>query len=484
MAGESIFIGYRRDDTADVAGRIYDALALRFGRHRLFKDVDSLTPGTDFGQHIRSLLPNCRVALILIGPNWIDAHDQTGRRRLDDPNDWVRIEIETALATPGLAIVPVLVNGARMPDADQLPEGLQPLARRHAANIRRDPDFQSDVSKLAEAIGGSVRSGMVNLGTIRAKAGIGTNWRTPVGLFLVAAMSAAAVVALLVWSPWGRVPDVAERQSTNGIEDVRSVPASDGGSPAVSSAARTEGEFDDCSGAGWCPTMVVVPGGRYLMGAPAGQHASESERPQHEVTIRRFAVGKFEITFDQWEACASRGGCTSNRAPDDASFGRGARPVINVSWRDAQEYVRWLSYQTNQSYRLLTESEWEYAARAGTTTAYFTGSSIRDDQARFSARSTSPAGSFPPNRFGLYDMTGNVWEWVEDCFPGGQGVNYAVAPTNGSAVTSGMCGARWLRGGAWDSDDNFLTSSFRQLDFAETTSPSFGFRVARSLPAE
>ena len=113
MAGEAIFIGYRRDDTADVAGRIFDAMAQRFGRQRIFKDVDNIGPGVDFGDYIKTVLPRCRVALILMGPNWLDSKDESGRRRIDDEHDWVRVEIETALGTPELLVVPVLVNGAR-----------------------------------------------------------------------------------------------------------------------------------------------------------------------------------------------------------------------------------------------------------------------------------------------------------------------------------------------------------------------------------
>jgi hypothetical protein len=168
MAGHAIFIGYRREDTRDVAGRIYDALVRRFGKPRIFKDVANLRPGADFGAYIQDVLPRCRVFLALIGPAWLQARDEAGARRLDDPHDWVRIEIETALATPGLDVVPVLINGARMPKADELPEGLRPLLRRHAASIRPDPDFHDDVARLAHALKDSVRTGVLDLAGLRA----------------------------------------------------------------------------------------------------------------------------------------------------------------------------------------------------------------------------------------------------------------------------------------------------------------------------
>ncbi len=190
MARDSIFIGYRRDDTADVAGRLYDALVLRFGRNRIFKDVDNLRPGADFGAHIRDILPKCRAALILMGPGWAEARDESGRRRLEDPNDWVRIEIEIALAAPGVDVVPVLVNNAMLPRPEQLPEALRPLLGRHAATIRRDPDFHDDVARLASALRVRTESDGA-IGGART----GGNWVAP-ALLVAAALAASFVVAL------------------------------------------------------------------------------------------------------------------------------------------------------------------------------------------------------------------------------------------------------------------------------------------------
>ena len=201
MANEAIFVGYRRDDTADVAGRIYDAMAQRFGKQRVFKDVDSIGPGIDFGDYIKTVLPRCRVALVLIGPHWLESKDETGNRRLDDVHDWVRIEIETALATPGVLVVPVLVNGARMPRAEEVPDSLLPLLRRNAAIIRRDPDFHDDVERLATAIRSSVNTGVIDLSKIGGKAVAAApvmrerNNRTP--LLIGGAITAALVLVAI-----------------------------------------------------------------------------------------------------------------------------------------------------------------------------------------------------------------------------------------------------------------------------------------------
>ena len=228
-------------------------------------------------------------------------------------------------------------------------------------------------------------------------------------------------------------------------------------------------EFQDCDE---CPKMVVVPAGAFRMGSPSSEaDRNEDESPQHRVTIpAAFAVGKYEVTFAEWDACVSAGGCGGYR-PADRGWGRGQRPAINVSWRDAKAYVAWLSDKTGEQYRLLSEAEWEYAARAGTTGPFHFGSTISTDQANYNGnhtygsgrkgvyrKKTVPVGSFPANAFGLHDMHGNAREWVEDCWHG----SYASAPRDGSAWTSGCDGGqRVLRGGSWSNGPWYLRSADR-----------------------
>ncbi len=188
------------------------------------------------------------------------------------------------------------------------------------------------------------------------------------------------------------------------------------------------------------PEMVVVPAGSFEMGDLSGSGDSD-ERPIHKVTIPRpFAVGRYEVTFDQWDACVGESGC--ERRWRDNRWGRGSRPVLYVSWKDAREYVAWLSRKTGKPYRLLSEAEWEYAARAGTTTKYYWGNSFNIDYVNI-RRASSPVGSLLPNGFGLHDMSGNVYEWVQDCYHD----SYKGAPIDGTAWTSGDCGKRVIRGG-------------------------------------
>jgi formylglycine-generating enzyme required for sulfatase activity len=176
---------------------------------------------------------------------------------------------------------------------------------------------------------------------------------------------------------------------------------------------------------------------------------SEAEGPQREVTIAKpFALGKTEVTFAEWDACVAAGACPN--APD-STWGRGDRPVINVSWNDAKQYVAWLSL--SKKYRLLSEVEWEYAARASTTTTYSWGDDIGKGNANcrgcgseWDSRQTAPVGSFKPNAFGLYDMHGNVFEWVEDPWHGSD----EGAPTDGSPwVEGGTISGHVVRGGSW-----------------------------------
>ena len=309
--------------------------------------------------------------------------------------------------------------------------------------------------------------------------------------------------------------------------------------------------FRDCVN---CPEMIVVPAGSFIMGSPV----TEPGRPevgaydlngvmdpefQHVVTIAKpFAVGKFEITFDEWDACIADRGCGRYRPYDGRDdcdgngsllfsncdgksaehWGRGKRPVINVSWENAQSYLKWLSKKTKRQYRLLSEAEWEYAARAGTTTAYFWGDDpdmicgfangrssaapgavMKLPQCDDGFQATAPVGSYKPNAFGLYDMLGNVEEWTEDCvhesyFRPATGLSVLLtAPNDGRAWTEEargrdyLCKKRITRGGSYESWPDRLRSANRNFSGyfkgpilgtpTDARNGSLGFRVARSL---
>ena len=254
--------------------------------------------------------------------------------------------------------------------------------------------------------------------------------------------------------------------------------------PAIWRTSHALREFRDC---GDCPTMVVVPAGEFTMGAPPVELGGEA---QHRVRIAApFAVSKFEITFAEWDACLAAGGCRGYR-PGDEGWGREASPAMNISWEDAKAYAAWLSAKTGKTYRLLSEAEWEYAARAGTSAAYPYADGLSPTKANYDASTdgsgpsdvnrqrTVPVGSFLPNAFGLYDMQGNVSEWVEDCW---NDEYTAAAPTDGSAWVEGDCKGHVVRGGSWEDSATELRSAARTGGAKDDRFYTDGVRIARSL---
>lgn len=228
-----------------------------------------------------------------------------------------------------------------------------------------------------------------------------------------------------------------------------------------------------------------------MMGDPGNWYSRRHERPQHQVTITKpFAVGRYEVTFDEWDDCVANGGC-KEYTPDDAGFGRGKHPVINISWNLAQSYIKWLNTKSTHTYRLLSEAEWEYMARAGTTTDYTTGQTITPNQANYNSNphntqshssperdSTMPVGSFAPNLFGIYDVEGNVREYTQDCWH----ENYDGAPDDGSAwIKYGNCEKRVARSGAWGAMQDDMRSASRGSFGIFRKSVSYGFRLARDI---
>ena len=250
--------------------------------------------------------------------------------------------------------------------------------------------------------------------------------------------------------------------------------------------------YRDCADT---PALIRLQGGRFTMGEQ-GTTGTLYERPLREVEVAEFSIGQFEVSFDEWDQCVRARGCLN--PADDEGWGRGSRPVINVSWVDAQQYVHWLSEKTGRRYRLPTEAEWEYAARAGSYTRYHWG-----DGAEWSCTSanvldltgyaaypnwhwratcddgfaqTAPVGQFPPNKWGLYDTAGNVWEWVQDCWHS----DYTGAPATSTAWTqNGECSKRVNRGGGWGNHPRSMRSASRDADSAVGFSNAMGFRVAR-----
>ena len=430
-----IFVNYRRDDGASQAARLRDRLAGVFGAGNVFMDVDNLLAGQRFDKELEKALVQTDVFLAVIGPRWLDILHQRHAAR---ERDYVREEIAAALAR-GLIVVPVLVDRAVLPRGDDLPKDMRALVLHQKHDVSHER-FGRDVEELTAAI----RAGRKALQVEGRSGSIGAP-RVLIGAAVaVLLLGIAGAYYAGMPLPWlgsqAQAPSVGMAQSAKEQQRIAALEA--GTRQEEEARTRAEAEIKrladiaaqakrdadarqkvdaeaaakrkaedaarrlpkpgdvirDCSDS--CPEMVVVPAGSFTMGS----NENDSEKPPHTVTIRQpFAVGKFEVTFAEWEACVAGGGCTSNTAPSDQGWGKGRRPVINVSWSDAKEYAAWLSRKTGKTYRLLSEAEWEYAARAGTTTKYVFGDTITKRQAQFSegdygsAKQTVEVGTFPAN---------------------------------------------------------------------------------------
>lgn len=290
--------------------------------------------------------------------------------------------------------------------------------------------------------------------------------------------------------PNGGLTAVLEQAKCDGVK----VSLAEGGAECIQPASHKS--FRDCLD---CPEMVVVPAGGFMMGSTPSEIEALTEKygdhfknegPQHKVEIAEpFAVGQFEVTFAEWDACVSAGGC--EHKPDDQGWGRGDRPVINVSWEDiTKEYLPWLSKKTGKAYHLPSESEWEYATRAGSVGPFSFDGRITMEKANFRGQysydgntngeyrqKTVPVKNFTPNPWGLYQVHGNVWEWVQDCYSD----NYMNAPRDGSPAKETSGCMRVLRGGSWDYYSWVLRSAYRSRNSPRSRFNFYGFRVARSL---
>lgn len=460
MSGGKIFISYRRADSQWAAARLHDTLANAFPDDHLFMDVEHIAPGQDFVDVLADQVGACDVFLALVGPDWLTTTTEAGVRRLDDPDDFVRIEIASALTRPETLTIPVLLDGASPPTEGALPPDLAPLARRQFLRLTHE-GFRGEVRQLVETIRERLAAAP-SPDTAASKKPI--NWRIPAGL---AAAALIGVAGFFGWQAVTALPDPS-------------------GTPDLAS-------FQECEN---CPEMIAIPAGSYLMGsAPDDPFRSESEGPQRRMTIPKFALAKTELTRLEYDACADVGAC--EKLPRHGPTKPGD-PATHVRWVDAQAYVAWLNTLVQgEPYRLPSESEWEYAARAGTTSVFPWGDEPDRAYANLGREvccvgsvegpdkweGVAPVAQLKPNPWGLYDMMGNQSEWMQDVYES----DLEDGPTNGEPYFW-EGDNRWarrhvLKGGNYSDRPWDTRPAARQSNDREWQLGSFGLRVARDMTA-
>lgn len=521
-----VFINDRRALGVAAPHRPHAELARVFGEKRVFIALRGLESGSDWLHELQRQVQGAAVMLTLPPEGGAEVRDDEGRRRLDDPNDFVRFEIVTALKL-GVDILPVALDTDVSPREADLPPALQPLLLRQATGFdtRR---ARRDAAQIAQAIKARLaerrkrRSSPVWIAAGAAAgfaAGVAlgpTAWRA-VGLSPPAPAALieerAALRQSLAAAETSRntaleardrsaeraqalEAEVATLRAALSAAEARLADASSGSvalraaqaeianlkaqlatARAASVAApRNLETFRDCAD---CPEMVVIPAGTFLIGLPLGEEGRTSNEfsrrtgePQ-EVRVSRFALGKFEVTFAEWDACVRDGGCKDRPGHD----GRRDGPVTDVSWYYAQDYIRWLNVQVGANlYRLPFEAEWEYAARAGTSTRYHWGDDYDSTRVADSG-DIEPVGSRPANDFGIFDVAGSVWEWVANCWDD----SLRGDRSNSPRTAEGTCENFILLGGSWKVRPGLHKNPERYRDPLNYRNVFVGFRVARTL---
>jgi formylglycine-generating enzyme required for sulfatase activity len=445
-----IFISYRRADSGGYALHLFDKLTAHFGKEQIFMDIDRIEPGEDFVQVIQTAVGSCDVLIALIGRQWLTITDGDARR-LDNPNDFVRLEIAAALAR-SIRVIPVLVQGAQMPRPQDLPEDLLSLSRRQAHELS-DQRSRHDIDQLISTLE-KILARQREAQRIAAQEEAERRKRE--------AEEAKRSKRELEQSDQRSVAKREQKQQSNepSAETAATQPSSVKTSQPPQVVKNSIGmEF------------VWIPPGSFMMGSEKGR---DDEKPVHHVTINEgFYMGKYEVTQAQWQAVMG----------DNPSYFKGCDncPVENVSWDDAQVFINKLNTQNDgYTYRLPTEAEWEYAARAGTTGDYAGDLDAMAWYEKNSGGETHSVGSKQANAFGLYDIHGNVWEWVEDWYHD----SYAGAPRDGSAwLSGGKQKYRVLRGGSWVIYANLCRAAVRIRNLPVFRNFNFGFRVVAVVRA-
>jgi len=504
-----IFMTYRRADSRKDAGRIYDRLVQAFGKDNIFKDVDSIPIGKDFRGIILEAVAQCDVQLVIIGRSWLTITDEKGQRRLDNPEDYVRIEIESALQRDRCTVIPVLVDGAPMPSADELPVTLRELAFKNAAVVRDDPDFHPDVTRLIQGIGGAVET-PPQPAAFDVRDAIKRFYSAFDGRRWDDARQLLAEIRASGRAPRVFDVDQHERQLWEALEEAErdreyqvlrimaTRPKPTGIWEALQIFWQSYPGYDPDDLARFKPPAIdLLPGPFAWVEIPGGRGTMETDEASVTLAIptARYWIGKYPVTNAQYAKFIEAGGYrerrwwtdagwaarqendwTEPRFWDDGRFNGAEQPVVGVSWYEAVAFCRWLSDVTGEKIMLPTEAQWQYAAQGGDGRAYPWGNewdctrcnnsaSPCDSHATTPVRQYEGKGDSP---FGVVDMAGNVWEWC------------ATAYGTGSDALDGT-DVRVLRGGSWVNIYPVnLRAAVRYRLIPDDRYSNDGFRCARS----
>lgn len=498
-----IFISYRRSDSSAEAGRIYDYLENYFHRDAIFKDVDSIPPGSSFHKTISDAIDQCQILLAIIGKTWLEARDDLGNIRLSNPKDWVRTELTYALSRRVL-VIPILLSDVTMPKSSQLPSSIKQLSTLNAARVRNDPDFRRDMDRLC-----TILERCLNGLPTSAQSRKSQNKSVP---------AKKVISPIPAISSGERVQSRKTRQNFISDFEVITIRNCD-----VTSSQKSRSCTREYLDGEVYLDLMHIPGGDFLKGS--GDF--ESERPQHKVSVPSFMMGKFLVTRAQWKIVASLPKESVNLSSDPSHFkGDDNLPVECVSFYDAVEFCQRLSKNTGSQYRLPSESEWEYACRAETSTMYHYGRlspltlANRDgvydkfviepkpeygklpssdyrrefydwctkipeicDYGMERYNKTTPVDNFPPNAYGLYDMHGNVMEWClnqKHYTKLGYSGWIKKPPKDGRPWLGKYDGApRMIRGGSWKENSCGWTTHRGSRD-PKRYENDLGFRVCCS----
>jgi formylglycine-generating enzyme required for sulfatase activity len=519
MAEGKIFISYRRADASGYAGRLFDRLSEHFGEENIFMDVEGLSLGVDFHEALDKAVGACDVLIALIGKQWLDIKDENRKRRLDDPEDFVRIEIAAAL-NRDIRIIPILVQDARMPEAKDLPDVLHRLARYNGMEIRHER-FNADADRLIRGIENCFNGEKERLNTLKR------------GMMYVGILTGLILIFVLaIWGGNRLLSYLRGSETPRPISTTQIVAFSTDTDPAsmvtatllrtkTQTSSPTETSAPDTpqppTPTPWSQLitddygvpMALVPSGFFEMGGNPDQFLAECEKlytenncqrdlftdeaPIHTVWLDNYYIDIYEVTNALYAKCVEDGVC---QEPQDGSSTRETYysdatyadyPVIYVSWFDANTYCQW------RGVRLPTEAEWEKAARGGQTSQLYSwGDTFESGLANFcdincqeswkninfddSYEDTAPVGSYIPNGYGLFDMAGNVREWVADWynndFYSNSSQNNPQGPMDGND--------RVIRNGSWRNSGFVLRTANRIGRDPSKLDSHLGFRCVRS----